>query len=76
MTSIFFCFYISSRYGRNFGDYAIKDIRKGEKITKDNIKIIRPGFSLSPKHYEQDYQLPITNYDIAYGISLKWTDVV
>jgi pseudaminic acid synthase len=55
--------------------YAIKDIEKGEKLTKDNIKIIRPGFGLSPKHYEQVLG-KIANCDIAYGLPLKWTDVV
>ena len=31
--------------------YVIKDIEEGEKITKDNIAIIRPGFGLQPKYY-------------------------
>jgi pseudaminic acid synthase len=30
--------------------YVVKDIRKGEVITEDNIKSIRPGFSLHPKY--------------------------
>ena len=32
--------------------YVIKDIEEGEKITKDNIAIIRPGFGLQPKYYK------------------------
>lgn len=32
--------------------YASKDIKKDEKFTKNNIKIIRPSFGLHPKHYE------------------------
>ena len=31
--------------------YVIKDIEEGEKISKDNIAIIRPGFGLHPQHY-------------------------
>lgn len=31
--------------------FAIKDIKKGEKLTEKNIKIIRPGFGLHPKYY-------------------------
>jgi len=33
--------------------YAVKDIKKGDKLTKENIKRIRPGFDLEPKHYEK-----------------------
>lgn len=33
--------------------FAIKDIKKGELLTNDNIKIIRPGFGLKPKYYKE-----------------------
>ena len=33
--------------------YFTKDIQKGEKITENSIKSIRPGFGLKPKFYEQ-----------------------
>ena len=32
--------------------YCVKDIKKGEKFSRDNIKIIRPGLGLSPEHYD------------------------
>lgn len=33
--------------------YAAKDIEKGEVLTKDNIRRVRPGYGLAPKYYEK-----------------------
>ena len=33
--------------------YVIKDILKGQKIDKNNIKIIRPGYGLSPIYFKK-----------------------
>jgi N-acetylneuraminate synthase len=33
--------------------YAVKDIAEGEMFTKDNIRIIRPGYGMAPKYYEK-----------------------
>jgi len=33
--------------------FAVKEIKKGEVFTTDNIRIIRPGFGLKPKYYKE-----------------------
>jgi pseudaminic acid synthase len=33
--------------------YTISDIKKGEKFTKKNIKVVRPGFGIEPIYFEK-----------------------
>ena len=33
--------------------FTIKDIKKGEKFSKDNIRVIRPGYGLAPKYFNK-----------------------
>tara|TARA_B100000212_G_scaffold209241_1_gene157971 strand:+ start:8647 stop:9705 length:1059 start_codon:yes stop_codon:yes gene_type:complete len=33
--------------------YFIKDIKRGETITKDHIKCVRPGYGMKPKYFKQ-----------------------
>jgi len=32
--------------------FAVKDIKKGEVFTEENIRCIRPGYGIKPKHYK------------------------
>ena len=33
--------------------YVVKNVKKGEKFNKDNLRRIRPGFGLEPRYYEK-----------------------
>lgn len=33
--------------------FAIMDIKKGEKLTENNIRVIRPGYGMKPKYYHE-----------------------
>ncbi|AJD92134.1 hypothetical protein JMA_28170 [Jeotgalibacillus malaysiensis] len=54
--------------------FVVKDIKKGEIFTKENVKSIRPGYGIKPKHlYEV---MGSTAYmDINKGTPVKWEHV-
>jgi pseudaminic acid synthase len=51
--------------------YAVVDIGKGETFTANNIRSIRPGFGLAPKHYETVLGRRAMR-DIKRGTPLEW----
>lgn len=51
--------------------YASKDIKTGEIITKDNIKVIRPGYGLPPKYLDKVMGRTAA-VDIPQGTPLSW----
>ena len=51
--------------------YAVADIRAGEPLTPENVRAIRPGFGLAPKHYDA-VMGKRAKADIARGTALRW----
>lgn len=51
--------------------YVSKDIKAGELFTKENIRVIRPGFGLPPKFYETVLGKTAAK-DIKAGTPLTW----
>jgi len=51
--------------------YAVKNISQGEMITKDNIRILRPGIGLAPKHFEKILG-KLSTCEIKAGSPLNW----
>jgi N-acetylneuraminate synthase len=51
--------------------YVVEDIKQGEELTLGNIRIIRPGYGLPPKHF--DFLLGRkVKQDIQAGTALNW----
>lgn len=69
------------RYGGSPGDekskvfrrslFAVKDIKAGEEFTPENVRSIRPGHGLAPKHYEAILGKTAA-CDIPFGTPLSW----
>lgn len=51
--------------------YAVKDIEKGEKISSENVRSIRPGFGLAPKYYDEVLERT-ASVDILRGTAISW----
>lgn len=51
--------------------YAVKDIKAGELLTKENIRVIRPGDGMEPQFYEIILG-KTAKYDIKFATPLTW----
>lgn len=62
--------------GRQFARslYIVKDIKKGEKFTEENIKSIRPGYGLHPKYLPEILGKKACR-DLQKGDRLRWEDI-
>lgn len=56
------------RKGKDFSRslYVVKDIKKGDLISAENVRSVRPGFGLHPKHFKEVLGKP-SNSDIEKG---------
>ncbi|WP_394234916.1 pseudaminic acid synthase [Niallia oryzisoli] len=54
--------------------YVAKDIKVGDRFTRDNIKIIRPGYGLEPKYYERILNTT-ANKDLITGTPLTFEEL-
>lgn len=54
--------------------YIVEDIRAGELFTEQNIRSIRPGFGLHPKHLNQILGKRAAG-DRSRGTALRWEDI-
>jgi sialic acid synthase SpsE len=59
----------SKKYRRSI--YISQDLKKGQALTDENIKVVRPGFGLPPKHYPQVLGLQV-NQNLSKGTALSW----
>lgn len=54
--------------------FIVKDIKAGEKFTEDNIRSIRPGYGLAPKHLYEVINREAA-CDIKRGTPLSWDKI-
>ena len=54
--------------------YFIKNIQKGELITEEHVKSIRPGFGLAPKHFEEILGKEVSE-SIKSGTAVSWKQI-
>jgi pseudaminic acid synthase len=52
--------------------YVVTDMKAGEAFTPDNLRAIRPGYGLAPKHLEI-FLGKTVRHDIARGTPLSWS---
>jgi pseudaminic acid synthase len=55
--------------------YVTKDIKKGETIDASNVRIIRPGAGLAPKHYEHVLGMK-ASHELKRGTPLQLGDLI
>jgi N-acetylneuraminate synthase len=59
----------SLRFRRSI--YVSEDVRAGEELGRNNVRVVRPGFGLAPKHFTSVLGRRAKS-DIARGTALRW----
>lgn len=54
--------------------FAVKDIQEGEILTKDNIRVIRPGYGLKPRYYNNLLGKKVSQ-KIERGTPINWENI-
>ncbi|NEX59661.1 pseudaminic acid synthase [Noviherbaspirillum galbum] len=63
----------SKAYRRSL--YVVEDIAAGEPLTRENVRAIRPGFGLPPKHIEM-FIGKLAAKDLRRGTALNWDAIL
>lgn len=63
----------SLKYRRSI--YIVRDIKAGDRLTKSNIRCIRPGLGLSPKYFELLIG-KTAKIDASAGSALNWEHII
>lgn len=51
--------------------YVVKDMKAGDIVTKENVRSIRPGFGMHPKHYKEILG-SVAKIDLEVGTRMNW----
>jgi N-acetylneuraminate synthase len=51
--------------------YIVQDLKAGDRLTADNLRAIRPGLGLAPRHYESLLGMTVTR-DVPRGSPARW----
>ena len=55
--------------------YFVNDLKKGQSITKKDIRVIRPGFGMPPKNYKKIIGKKV-NTDVEIGDTVLWKKII
>ena len=54
--------------------YIVKDLNAGDVLTRENVRAIRPGLGLPPKHFDEVVGKTL-NADVRRGTALRWEHI-